>query len=268
MMSIILTILGGIAALILFLLAFVLAVTLLVVFVPVRYECAGSISGTSFTGQAKVSWLFGIVSVQLEEDQTLTLRIFGIRAWRGANTSTGTDTQDREEPPPAQADAGTAQREESAPQDRPAAQHREAEPESESGFADKIRGAWNMFKSVRDYPGRSEITGRCWLLVKQVLRSTLPKRLELRGTFGFEDPCYTGMAAGAIHAAAPFAPKAVKLLALPDFSRRVLELTLLVQGKLAAISLIVPMVRFLLSAPVWKLVKKIIRRRKSHGKQL
>lgn len=80
MLHIILFILKILGLLVLIVLGLVLAVALLILLVPVRYQAEGSYDG-KVRGKARITWLLHILSVsaQYEEDLIVRVRIFGIR---------------------------------------------------------------------------------------------------------------------------------------------------------------------------------------------
>ncbi len=80
MLHIILFILKILGLLVLFVLGLVLAVALLILLVPVRYQAEGSYDG-KVKGKARITWLLHILSVtaQYEEDLIVRVRIFGFR---------------------------------------------------------------------------------------------------------------------------------------------------------------------------------------------
>lgn len=80
MLHIILFILKILGLLVLTVLGLVLAVALLILLVPVRYQAEGSYDG-KVRGKARITWLLHILSVsaQYEEDLIVRVRIFGFR---------------------------------------------------------------------------------------------------------------------------------------------------------------------------------------------
>ncbi len=80
MLHIILFILKILGLLVLIVLGLVLAVALLILLVPVRYQAEGSYDG-KVKGKARITWLLHILSVtaQYEEDLIVRVRIFGFR---------------------------------------------------------------------------------------------------------------------------------------------------------------------------------------------
>lgn len=84
MLEIILTILKYVGFGLGVLLLVVLALLLLVLFVPVRYEIIGE-KEEELTGRIRVHWLFHIVSFQTSYENVelkQVLRIFGVPVWK------------------------------------------------------------------------------------------------------------------------------------------------------------------------------------------
>ena len=261
MIALVLNIFGIIAAVLLSLFALVFVLFALVMLVPIRYECAGDLNGKSFSGSARVSWLFGIAAAALGPDQEITFRIMGIRVWRIDNN---TDNKDyAAETPDTQADSS----DNSA--DKPDSMRRKKrarlrEPRAgHEKLTDKLASAWRSFEKLQDYPDKGEIVNQVVLLIKRTLKAALPEQLDIRGSFGFEDPCRTGIITGVICTAEPFISQRIRLSVMPDFSRKILELKTLVRGKISIISLVVPFCKFLLSKPIRKLAKIFLKLLKS-----
>ena len=261
MITVALNVLGFITAVLLGLLLLILLLILVILLVPVSYACDGHIDGKYFSGLARVSWLFGLVSIVLDRDRDLSVRILGICVWRDANNSV-------DEPPPPlhhpkqQDSPNTAASPDKAKvhsEDKEAPKHEKTRNQLREKLTAKIKRVWRTFKEIKDYSNLGEIVSETTLLAKRVLKTALPKRLELSGSFGFEDPSTTGFATGIISAVAPFIPRRIKLHAKPDFEREVVKLKLLVRGSVSAILLVIPLCRFLFSKPVWKLVRKAIK---------
>lgn len=66
------------------LLALILAVALLILFVPVRYDLSGE-KKEELAARGKVHWLFHIVTFQViyeKEEVRQILRIFGVPVWK------------------------------------------------------------------------------------------------------------------------------------------------------------------------------------------
>jgi len=267
MIALVLNILGVIAIVLLGVLLFGLALFVMVLLVPICYKCEGDINGTSFSGRTNVSWLFGFLALELDKDQNITVCVMGMRVWRSAESN----AQEMPRPQPhTSKDIKQPTFGHTKPQEQKPKEHK-ATPKAHKRekFTDKCKEAWHTFKEFKDYPDKSEILSQATLLLKRIITATMPDSLELRGRFGFEDPGSTGLATGAICAIAPFIPSRIKFLAKPDFSQQIIELKLLVKGKISGISFVIPFCKFLFSEPVWKLARPLItkffRRRQLHG---
>ncbi|MCL2852293.1 MAG: DUF2953 domain-containing protein [Defluviitaleaceae bacterium] len=260
MIAFVLNVLGFIALVFLWVLLLGIALFALVMFVPIRYKCEGDVNGWDFSGSARISWLFGIIAVALEPDQVISLHIMGIRVWRSVNNNINEDS-DTETPAEQAAADGEPAVAVGKPDTKPKESKRAPKAEGEK-LTDTIKSVWQNFESIKNYPDKSEIVSQIVLLTKRVLSTALPERLDLHGVFGFDDPCNTGLATGAISVFETFAPQRIRLSVAPDFSRKILELKLLVKGKISAVSMVIPFCRFLFSKPIWKLVKQLLKFRK------
>ena len=255
MTALALNVLGFVAIALLYITMLGLALFALVMFVPVRYKCEGDIDGKKYSGSARVSWLFGFIALVLGRDQEITLRVMGIRVWRSVNNIENDGAGN--EQPTAQENAGKEHTDDGKTDKKP--RERQPKPKAErKKFTDSIKDAWHNFESFKNYPDKGEIFSQIVLLTKRVIQATLPERLDLRGSYGFEDPSYTGFATGAISALYPFVSPRIRLRLTPDFSCKILELKLLVRGKVSTISFVIPLCKFLFSKPVWKLIKSLL----------
>ena len=246
MIAVVLNVLSIIVVVLLVILAVTLGVVALVLFVPVRYKCEGDIHGKKFIGCARVSWLFGFVALVLNKDSELTVTVLGIRIWR-LTEDLSSEKSDKEPQAP------------DSPEEPPPKLGLRARF---SKFIDDLRQAKRAIAEFRSFPNKGEIFSQTKLLVRRTLKAVVPRRLELTGIFGFDDPSRTGHLTGVISAIVPFAYPHVRLKLAPDFSRQVVELRLFVEGKITGISFVIPVCRFLFSPPVWRLVKTLLSSRK------
>ncbi|MCL2617229.1 MAG: DUF2953 domain-containing protein [Defluviitaleaceae bacterium] len=260
-----LNILGTIATVLLTILGVLvgtlLAGTAIVLFVPVRYMYEGNFDGKQGNGYAKASWLFGLMSIILNQNGDICVKLLGIRVWRCTEKPAAEETHHAAETPhpeePSQlsdesttGQSGTTEREPTKPTLHARLQW----------LSDEIKHIYSTYQSFKEYPDKQEIFSQTVLLLKNITKTSLPERLEIRGSFGFKDPCLTGQATGLVYALVPLGYPRIRLHITPDFTNEVCELKLLVYGKISSIALLIPICKFLLNKPVWKLVKKLIRR--------
>lgn len=294
MLHIILLILKILGILILVLLGLILTVLLLFLLVPVRYRLWGQYEEQP-RGRAAVSWLLHILSVRLvyEEQAVLTVKIFGIKAFRrqvwpeeepdvpdqpGASEMfseetgepsmvhmTGLDEAEELVPVP---ESGTEKTQNEAeirkaaetgkkaeipapvePPKESAERSKTVQMEEENGlirrlkriyswFSGKLAGVKKNFQNIRrslrhaekkyqkmqDFINNEENRKTFRLLLRQtkkLLKHLLPRKVNGRICFGFEDPYYTGQVLTAV---SPFYGLYAKSLSLePVFGEKALE---------------------------------------------
>ena len=262
--AVVLNIIGIIALILVGVLLLALFILALALLVPVCYKCEGNIDGMQFMGNARASWLFGLVAIVMHSDGAVDLRLLGIRIWRFVS----------QDPEPSAQSSAPEKCEEPAPEgfkepsqkERERANAENQEPDRRkqklkdrvSELTGKLRGVWHTIESIKDYPDKDEIFRQALRLVRSLLAAAMPKRLELSGDLGFEDPSSTGYAAGAVSVISAFSYPRITLRVAPDFSREVFKLRLLVRGKIVGVSFVIPVCKFLLCKPVWKLLKLAI----------
>jgi len=281
MIAILFSILGFVALVLLYLLLFVLILILLVLFVPFWYRAEGSYNNGNVTGYGRASWLLGLLSLTFDDTNTITARVLGIRVWRfteqktpeatpsPAETKVETKTQSTEKtvnnitaetnPPP----ANTAKNKIPSYSEQKQEEQQSDEPKKSikgkfTEFSSKIKNTWDQIQYYKNHPDRSEIISQAKLLIKRTIKSVLPKRLEISGTYGFEDPSQTGFATAGISIVTQFVYPRIRINTKPDFTQQVINLSLLVKGKIWIIALLVPMLKFLFSKPIWRLLMPLI----------
>jgi len=287
LIAILFNILGFIALALFFLLLFVLVFTLLVMIVPFWYKCEGNYNDGNLTGYARISWLLGLISITADSSNTLTVRLLGIRVWRYTESPTVNPAADNScsstpspiskvlENPPNAMDASPhpANKSWRHSKDEHKEQQNTEQPKSiKTRFTetiDKIKNIWSKIKYYKNHPDRYEIISQAKLLIIRIIKAVLPKRLELSGIYGFEDPSQTGFATGGISILAQFIHPRIIINAKPDFTRQVIDITLLVKGKIIVITILIPVLKFLFCKPVWGIIKPLIfpkrKRKQTHS---
>ena len=281
LITILFNILGFIALTLLFLLLFALVLTLFVLILPFSYKCEGSYSNSNLTGYARVSWLFGFISITGDSSNTLTVRLLGIRVWRYTETprdNTASKTKYTSTSLPIskvlENPTNTAGASPHPTKPRPTKKsfhnnsdkHKEqqdSEPKKSlkarfTETIDKVKDIWGKFQYYKNHPDRNEIISQAKLLIKRIIMAVMPKQLELSGSYGFEDPSQTGFATGGISIVSQLVHPRIRIHAKPDFTQQVIDLNLLVKGKIIVITILVPVFRFLFCKPVWRLIQPLI----------
>lgn len=115
-------------------------------------------------------------------------------------------------------------------------------------------------KQFWDYPDRKKIVWLTCRLFKKLLKALMPKQLSLDVEYGCENPAYTGYV---------LAFSSILVLQFGDnikvrgnFQQTVLNGNLNGFGKLYLIDIIGPLIQYILSRPIFKIIWRYFRRRK------
>lgn len=90
-------------------------------------------------------------------------------------------------------------------------------------------------------------------LLKKLIKNMGFKKFEVKGTVGFDDPSDTGKVLGAVYSVIPFLPFDVSIDG--NFDNRELKGNFYIKGRTNLWLLLFPVVRYVLTKPVWPLVR-------------
>lgn len=261
--------------------ALVLAVLILVIIlsiIPIRYRINGNINKTgeanTTTLVAKVSYLFGLVGYVVQYEEGKLRR--GLRiAW---HTFYGKEKpeEDSIEPdttvnPNAKASAILKRLNveipvETEPPDdiTPTEEPRTTLRQKFAALKAKLADIQSMKNAVLTYPNRKFIMEQAWRTAKKILKRLLPRKLNISGTVGFEDPSTTGFffaAYGVILSTFGLGNK-VHISCLFDTPDTVIKLNTYAKGSFSIARITVPVIRLILRRQVRTLIKDILNLRK------
>ncbi len=274
-MQIVLLILKIIGILLLILLGLAVVLLLTVLFVPVRYKLSGyhlPDRGTALHG--RVSWLMSVLRADFgyEGEGYLRIRVFGI-LWKGPGSKKETPSgaekaADRPKaapepvsepkptpepvpvPKPSQGAAYSAEGQEQPASGQNALRRRWEQlrrlPEKFRQWKRSIRNFLQSFREKKErlnrlldflrLPEVKETLRLCLRQIKGLLKHIGPRKIYLKGRFGFDDPALTGQVTGILSMLPVVYREGISLT--PDFTEACLEGEFSVQGRVRAASLL------------------------------
>jgi len=119
-------------------------------------------------------------------------------------------------------------------------------------FFVKLKQNIEKAKRIYYYPNRKKIQDKLIKELKCILKALNPKILRLTCELGLEDTAMTGRILGAFYALNGIWQKDIHLIG--DFTRKILVINLYVKGKIVLGAILYPIIRFLLSKPIFKII--------------
>jgi len=264
------------------LVAALLLLTIILMLIPIRYRVHavhGGEGGTNAT--AKASYLFGLIGYVVRYEAGTLRR--GLRiAWHtfygkekpAEEIEKLADDFDMNEKaaavlkrfnidPPPQIDDSPA----SVEVDNGHPQKPEPPRTIREKFADikaKLADINSMKDAVLTYPHRKFIMDQAWRTFKKIMNIILPKKLDISGIVGFEDPSKTGFffaAYGVILSIFDLGNK-VRISCLFDTPDTVIKLNAHAKGSFSIARITVPVIRLILRRQVRTLIKDLLNLRK------
>jgi len=136
-----------------------------------------------------------------------------------------------------------------ATKDSEPTQDNNANPELEKEKKDRLKPL-KQAKAVLTYPDRKIIMGLCFKCLQKFIRALKPKRLDISGVIGFDDPCTTGWAMGAYEAAAGVMQLRHKVRLVGNYCEKALDLIIQVEGRTRVWGLLWPFIWLYLHKPI------------------
>ena len=116
-------------------------------------------------------------------------------------------------------------------------------------------------KAILTYPDRKIIIALCFQCLQKFVRALKPKRLDIHGIVGFDDPATTGWFMGAYEAAVAIMQLRHKVRLLGNYMEKALELNIQAQGRTRVWGLIWPFVWLYLHKPIRVVIHEHIMRK-------
>ena len=300
MIAILLTVLGTIGKILLFLLKILPMLAALALFFPVFYRADIKKEEEKFSVRVSVSWLFRVVYalVELEKygektNSGLDIRIVGIpvlellkkrkKKKAGKNSSDGSERPVRTEATkkptvPPGSKAQTSDGSQLLPPEVVQAKHPNLVIRLSARIAAVIGKIRNVFRKIAHgtgvlldwlkYLSSKSFSRAMKVLLHEggaLLRHVLPRKIAGDVRFGTDDPAKTGMILGVIGVLYPVIPE--KLCIEPDFTESIIEMDLTCKGHLILFVVLVRVIRILICKDVRVLIGRIWRELKAGSKK-
>lgn len=283
MWSVVLKILSILGIILLALLGTLLAVVLLVLFMPVVYRGSGFAHGGKYQAQFRFRWLFGLVRGEFSypEDGALRIRALWVTLFDSGRKRREPEEERRE--PPAAAAAETRKQQpvemleaakaspDSAEVDAPAPPQ-EASPKQEKGTAQEppkeqkeplaaklsaLREKLQLYLPIVQDEDNRALVRHALGRLGRILRSIRPRVLRLEAVIGTGEPDTTGYIYGAFWAVKPFWGRKCRIAVTPDFESRILEGEVFLRGHILAVVLLYHIVRVILDKRLGQLIDRL-----------
>ncbi len=247
MQVVLLQILLWILRIILFLVLLIVALLAIVMIIPIRYRVEGELHDKKPGIRGKVTWFFYLVNMKFNYDEEfhMVVRVFGFKVY----------------------DSG---QELSCEQEQPL---------KDTVIVEKIEGIKikiqdivqklkDMIRKIQDGKLKAEHYLELWnrketqitfqrakKKLVRVIKAVLPRKWNVSGEIGFENPATTGKIMGALGAMYPIVENRVQMI--PDFENEVLEVEGKVKGHIRLGNLMYQLISLLLNRHCFKFIKLV-----------
>jgi hypothetical protein len=264
---VVLSIIKIIFTVLLCLLAFLLLAVSYLICAPFYYNF--SVSHNSKTEyKFKVSTFLRtiIISGDSSKENPLTLRIFWIfrkkiniggnepdKAAKNANEEINEEisdvksTKERAKESTDSADSESKQKK----SDKKAVKSKKEKSRKNQGW---LKSSLDKLKDFKSFPNKKEILKSTIKLFKELISVIKPKELKVKCRFGMSNPFDTGIILATISTIKPFF-NAHNISAEADFENKIFEIDINAKGWFNLLSIILPIIRYLRTKPIWKIVK-------------
>ncbi|MCL2187517.1 MAG: hypothetical protein FWC16_06750 [Defluviitaleaceae bacterium] len=221
---------------------------LLVMFAPLRYAVVARVGGET-TVRAKARYLFISFRYLLQKGESKTqIRIFGFPIKTKAPTKEPEKKTTFEEIIQEKADEIIPADEEpkDTPKDVPPPKPEEKKP--------------SKLRSILTYPQLKTIISLVYQCLKKTLRILLPKKLNISGTVGFDDPAATGMFFGAYAGIASALRLREKVRLTADFAEAGVRLKISAGGSISIARLTLPVLWLACKKPFRAFIRFLLKK--------
>ena len=217
-----------------YLLLFLLFILGLVIIIPFEYALSGS-RYDHYQIKAEIMWLFHLVKIsfskEYQEDVSFSIESFGFRK---ALDMSG----DKNDSPTLH-------------------NKKDNKKKKKATIKQKKKKDWKGFIN-------RALFEKVALLIKELMLHMAPKKFECIGSFGFEDPYYTGISWAALYSFAPLL-EGYNLHLTPYFEGEKFEGRFYIKGKILVMVLLFYICKLAFSKPARKILFHIIKEEKSYG---
>jgi len=228
-------------------------VLLVIIFlaIPVRYK-VDAVTGQGDANKifVRVTYFFGLVRATYR-DKAFKMRIFGIPIGRKNR-----QLPDAEKKTEQKVEGKMLDLLKSVKEEKPAEKENPKRP-----IKERLANIKDSITKVLTYPNRKKILsltlkmlGRLWKIIK-------PKKLNISGEVGFEDPSKTGFLFAAYGVVAEFLNirKYVQLSGNFDTTHTVAQFDIYIKGSINVARMMLPILNWVRKKPIRKLIKDIIK---------
>jgi len=132
-----------------------------------------------------------------------------------------------------------------------------ANPAPEKEKKDRLKPL-KQVKAALTYPDRKIIMSLCFKCLQKFFKALKPKKLDIYGVIGFDDPCTTGWVMGVYEAAAGVMQLRHKVRLVGSYHEKALDLAIKTEGSTRLWSLIWPFIWLYLHKPIRVVLHKHI----------
>ena len=247
MQVVLLQILLWILRIILFLLLLIFALIVIIMIIPIQYRVEGELHDKKPGIRGKVTWFFYLINMKFayEEEFHMVVRVFGFKVYDSGQELSCEQEQSMKDTVIVEKIEGIKIK-----------------------IQDIVQKLKDILKKIQEGKLKAEHYLELWnrketqvtfqrakkKLVK-VIKAVLPRKWNVNGEIGFEDPATTGKIMGAFGAMYPIVGNRVQMI--PDFENEVLEVEGKVKGHVRLGNLMYQLVSLLLNRHCFKFIKLV-----------
>lgn len=218
-----------------------LALVLLLLFVPLRYQAY--VSSAKAVADFRISWLLRLIDIRYMYDNNklrAAVRFAGFRIKnqkRKAFKKVKTIKKSSAKAP--------------------------SKKKEKAG----LPGRFNSLAALLTDKDGKTIIGVCFRYIAKTLNALKPRYLRVDAVFGFDDPSVTGCLLGAYEAAAGYFRFRENIRLSGDFEKPAFKIEASVKGSVSAASLVGPLVWLVTRKPVFQLIRQTLGNNKSERQE-
>lgn len=225
---------------VLFLIIFVGIVLILTI--PVRYRTEGELHEENWKVKGKASWFFYLIYMRFlyEEEFQMQIRVLGVRIY-DSEWKKKTEKKQKVEKKAVPVSGGTVKK--------------RRKPKMAETVRIRLKGIWRKLKKIREnmshylelwHREETQITfQRAKKKFGRVLHFLWPKKWEVTGNIGLEDPASTGELMGLLGCLYPILGSKVRLV--PDFEKKITDIKGRAKGHIRMGNLLYQMLTLILN---------------------
>ncbi|MFW6015454.1 MAG: DUF2953 domain-containing protein [bacterium] len=270
MIAFLLTILKIIGLILLWFILIVIGLLLIIFFTPIRYRIKGSYDDKTLWGNAKISWLLKILTInidQINSDTDIAINIFGIRVNKNKKTNTRNNKNNNEQKNiknEEKIDSNERQKDSTKESNnkiniskdekkkkikkKKKQKKKQKKPKKSSEWKSKYR---DIKKFMFDEDNKKAIK-KIYKSIKILVKKIFPKKIRLYLKVGTGDPASTGYLLGMLSFL--YALKGKNINIEGNFDEAEIKSDFLVQGKLYIITFVLTFIKLFLDKNIRRIV--------------